>query len=665
MRLQNRIAEFKASFRYRLFSVFTLLTAILSIVLGTLYVTLEIRERNEYAADQLELITQQLVYSIRLPLYAESLDILRQCAENSIKSPHVQAVAIISSDGKLLVDIHKPTTSSTTKTIVKSMEVFSDPLSTSVEAALTGAAPPTAAKIGTVRMERDTSDITREIQQLILSSICIALIFWLTVSFVCYLVLRRVTKSFNELMQGIVTMQNGNYTPRINVVSNDEPGKAALAINQLADSLQQRDEENIKLHQYLLETNNSLEKQIDERILAEQEVRESEQNLKILLDIMPVGVAWTNQEGHIEYLNNFFVEHFGYSREEIRTEEDWYSLAYPDPAYHDQITEVRRSALEAGLKDCNYTPMFEARVTCKDGTTIRQVITKLTMSKKRIIIILIDITDREILQEQIIKAQKLESIGILAGGIAHNFNNALTGVLGFISLASSNLDATHKSHQLLQHAERATKRAAGMAKQLLTFARGGAPFKKPVSALKLVKEATALVLNGTKVRVLIQIPDSIHSVMADENQLSQVFSNLTINAVQAMPNGGTLTIGAENITLEQSSALSAQQTTYVRLTFTDEGHGIAATDLNKIFDPYFTTKPSNTGLGLASTHSIISKHGGQISVVSTINQGTTFTLLLPSNGLVPALCNKIKEPLLHVAPPEIGSILASTEKGVN
>jgi len=660
MPFQNRLKEFKSSFQFRLFSAFSLLLAALSILLGTLYVKVEIREGNDYATSQLHLLTQQLVYSVRLPLYAENRETLQQIAEQVAKAPHLHAVDIISSEGKLLASINIPPRSSTTETIVESMDVFSDPLALSVEEALTGAAPGPASKIGTVRIERETSDLSSNARRLIISSAGIAAIFWLTISGICYLVLRRVTHSFNALMAGIESMQSGNYTSRIDVIANDEPGRAAIAINQLADSLNRQNAENLQLHQDLLKINHSLEAEISERIQAELTVRESEQKLKSLLDIMPVGVAWADQAGNVEYLNQFFVERFGYNKEDIKIARDWFFNAYPDPGYRRQIIDLQRSEIEADKKKHNYTPMFEARVTCKNGE-VRHIITKLTMSEKRTVMILIDITDREVLQEQIIKTQKLESIGILAGGIAHNFNNALTGVLGFISLTGKQLDESHKAWTMLQHAERATKRAAGIAKQLLTFARGGAPIKKPVSVRKLVEESVELALNGTKVRSQLLIPDSIHSVIADEDQLSQVFSNLTINAVQAMPKGGTLTISAENIETTSNTAVSGQQIAHVRITFTDEGHGIPAAELSKIFDPYYTTKPSNTGLGLASAHSIINKHGGYILVSSNVGQGTTFTLTLPSTGCTIEQIDNKAESLL-TPNRTIGSILVMDDE---
>lgn len=661
MPLHTRFSTFRNSFQSRLLYVFTLLTALLSLLLSTIYVVTAVQQRRTYAITHLHQLAQQMADSVRLPLYAENNDHLLQIAELIFRAPEIQSVVITSLNGTVLVNLRSPAYSESDEKIIEVKEVLSNTLIPSVESALTGGSnSPSPAMIGKIRLERGTSDLSRETRYLVLYSAAAAIIFWLVITTVCYLVLRRVTLSFNKLMYGLKLMQEGDYTTRISTLSNDEPGRAAIAINELSDKLKQRQEENLQLNKDLLWINQSLKEEIAERIQAEQSVRESEQDLKILLDAMPVGVAWAGLDGKLEYINDFFVERFGYSREEIRTADDWFKHAYPDPGYRGQIAELQRSALKAGRKDSSYTPMFESRVTCKDGT-VRQVITKLNMSKKRTVAILIDITDREILQEQIIKAQKLESIGILAGGIAHNFNNALTGVLGFISLAAKQLDESHKATALLQHAEKATKKAAGMAKQLLTFARGSSPFKKAVSLRKLVEETTALTLNGTKVRALIRIPDSTHSVMADEDQLSQVFSNITINALQAMPDGGTISIDAENIKLTGDAALSAQQTSYVRLTFTDEGHGIPAEQLNKVFDPYFTTKPSNTGLGLASVHSIINKLGGQVLVDSTVDQGTTFTLILPSTGQTATLDEPAKEQLL-LPNKVIGSILVMDDE---
>lgn len=243
-----------------------------------------------------------------------------------------------------------------------------------------------------------------------------------------------------------------------------------------------------------------------------------------------------------------------------------------------------------------------------------------------------DISERKLFEKELLKVEKLESLGVLAGGIAHDFNNILTGILGNISFALLCLDPVHKSYKRLAEAEKASIRAGELAQQLLTFARGGEPVKKVFAVKNLLLESVSLILSGSNVKGSFDIPDSNFMIEADEGQISQVFNNIIINATQAMPSGGTLHISASNEILNSPNYASLPAGAYIRISFTDQGCGISATDLNKIFDPYFTTKSSGNGLGLASAHSIISRHGGNIDVISTLGKGTTFTIYLPSAG---------------------------------
>jgi len=243
-----------------------------------------------------------------------------------------------------------------------------------------------------------------------------------------------------------------------------------------------------------------------------------------------------------------------------------------------------------------------------------------------------DITDRKEHEKEQLKIEKLESLGVLAGGIAHDFNNILAGIIGNISIAQIFLDVSHKSHKPLLEAERASVRATELAHQLLTFARGGEPIKKVISIQVLINETISLVLHGSNCKCVVSIPDNIHAIEADEGQLSQAFHNIIINATQAMPGGGTLTVTAENDYLSSANSMEIAEGNYARLTFFDQGCGISEENLSKIFDPYFTTKSAGNGLGLASAHSIISRHGGHIGASSILNKGTTFTIHLPSIG---------------------------------
>lgn len=256
------------------------------------------------------------------------------------------------------------------------------------------------------------------------------------------------------------------------------------------------------------------------------------------------------------------------------------------------------------------------------NTFLRLVISKDQTESFRALLSTTDITAHKRAEEEQLKLKKLESLGVLAGGIAHDFNNLLTGLYGNLELAKLFLPADHKSHKYLDFARESMQRATNLTKQLLTFARGGEPVKKTLPIDALIIETAQFSLRGSNVSLLTHIASALWLVDADKGQISQVITNLVINAQQAMPMGGVVTITAENAEMTDGR--------YVKIMVQDEGVGIAAQYLDKIFDPYFSTKQKGNGLGLASTHSIISKHNGRLTVDSRLNEGTTFTIYLPA-----------------------------------
>jgi signal transduction histidine kinase/CheY-like chemotaxis protein len=309
--------------------------------------------------------------------------------------------------------------------------------------------------------------------------------------------------------------------------------------------------------------------------------------------------------------------------------EEWFFRAYPEPAYREELVSIWYAQIAECLAHGTPVPPRDVKVTCKDGT-VRHAIVNTQVSPHRTVAIFTDITERESRQEELIKKQKLESIGLLAGGIAHDFNNVLTAILGNISLAAMFIEKGHKSSNPLGEAEKAAKQASVLARQLLTFARGGQPVKCAVSLQKVIEDSVSLVVRGSNMSTVVKVPEDLPPIESDAGQMGQVFYNLIINAVQAMPGGGTITIGAGELTLADNNPLSLPPGRYVRVTCADQGCGISPENLKNIFDPYFTTKTGGTGLGLASVHSIVNKHRGHISVSSAVGRGTTFELTLPT-----------------------------------
>jgi PAS domain S-box-containing protein len=247
------------------------------------------------------------------------------------------------------------------------------------------------------------------------------------------------------------------------------------------------------------------------------------------------------------------------------------------------------------------------------------------------VVVFRDVTEKRRLDEERQKADKLESLGVVAGGIAHDFNNLLTAILGNISLALLCAPDPEVGERL-GAAKRATNRAQELAQQLLTFAKGGAPVKQTASMAQLLRDTLSLTLHGSKAHCEFQVSDDLWPVDIDPGQMSQVINNLAMNADQAMPAGGVLHVQAENIELvTHSVSLGLDAGRWVRISLQDQGIGIPEEYLKKIFDPYFTTKPKGSGLGLATAYSIVKNHHGIIAVDSKPGQGSTFTICLPAS----------------------------------
>ena len=334
-------------------------------------------------------------------------------------------------------------------------------------------------------------------------------------------------------------------------------------------------------------------------------------------------------EGHILDVNDASCKLLGYSRKELLT------MRIPDIEVIETPEETGfhiRRVMETGYD------RFETRHKLKDGSVVDVEVScnYLKMGSGLFFVFSRDITDRkraekQKLEEEIIKAQKLDSIGVLAGGIAHDFNNILTAILGNISLSKESLPPESSVSKYLSEAEIATFRAQDLTKQLLTFSKGGAPVKRTISLSQIIRESANFVLRGSNVRCEHLIAEGLKPVEADEGQISQVIHNLIINADQAMPEGGIVRIRCENVFIGTESHLPLKNGSYVKISVEDTGIGIPEDHLQKIFDPYFTTKKKGSGLGLSTAYSIIKKHDGLITADSALGAGTAFHIYLPAS----------------------------------
>lgn len=257
-----------------------------------------------------------------------------------------------------------------------------------------------------------------------------------------------------------------------------------------------------------------------------------------------------------------------------------------------------------------------------------------------------DVTAAKKTAAELLKMQKLESIGVLAGGLAHDFNNILSAILGNASLGVLLAEPQHPVKELLGGIQQAARRASDLTQQLLTFSKGGTPVLRSTEVGALVKESTQFLLRGSSTQVWFDLPEGLPRVLADPGQLSQVVQNLVLNAVQAMDHGGRLRVGAEEVVWEGEGGPPLPPGRYVRLEFADIGPGIDPAHLDKIFEPYFTTKPTGSGLGLSIVYSIVKNHRGWVQVESRLGEGTAFLVWLPVS-LEPAAAPEPAVPVLR------------------
>ncbi|MBU0673457.1 MAG: PAS domain-containing protein [Proteobacteria bacterium] len=248
-----------------------------------------------------------------------------------------------------------------------------------------------------------------------------------------------------------------------------------------------------------------------------------------------------------------------------------------------------------------------------------------------VVLVFQDITEKVKVEAEMVKVQRLESIGVLAGGIAHDFNNILTAVMNNLALARLAEGNWPRVTARLEATEKALLRARELTSQFLTFAKGGAPIKKVISMVDLVRDSVEFALGGSNVRYELTMADELFLVEVDPGQIHQVINNLVMNADQAMPNGGRLYIGMENHLIEEKEKSILAPGRYLKIVFHDEGKGIDEGDLPLVFDPYFSTKPGGSGLGLATVYSIIARHGGHVFVESDGESGSTFIFYLPAS----------------------------------
>ena len=348
---------------------------------------------------------------------------------------------------------------------------------------------------------------------------------------------------------------------------------------------------------------------------------------RCLVEQSLVGICIIQDEKFL-YVNPKFEEILGYTAGELLS----FGSIYDVIAEEDRKTVEENIArrLRGEVESIHYT----LRCRRKDSAVVDIEVhgTKTDYrGRPAVIASVLDVTDRKKMESEFQKAQRLESVGILAGGIAHEFNNILTAINGNIMLAKMYAKPGLEVFDILVEAEKACKRAEDLTRRLLTFSKGGTFFRKKISLERIIGDLTRIASPGSNIVCRPDLPANLWAVEGDEGQIRQAISNLIVNAREAMPEGGVIKIRGENVTSDLLSLPSLKEGAYVKVSVEDQGGGIEEDDLEKVFDPFFTTKEKGSGLGLTGALSIVKNHGGNITVESRAGSGTTFHVYLPAS----------------------------------
>ncbi|HEX3019742.1 MAG TPA: PAS domain S-box protein [Chitinispirillaceae bacterium] len=403
---------------------------------------------------------------------------------------------------------------------------------------------------------------------------------------------------------------------------------------QLLSSLQQtRDELELRVEERtkeLEDRNKQLQFEIQERILAEKDLAEQKEYLSVTLRSIGDGVITVDENESVVLLNKAAEAITGWDHTDAAGKKlsDVFQIKYMEKnatsSYStNSVSDIGNNKAQLqSLSGVNHI-LSENRSAIFDstGNTIGYVI------------VFRDITERELLEEELFKSRKLESVSLLASGLAHDFNNLLTGIITNLFMAKIALPLDSEANNMITNAEKSAFRASSLTKQLLSFARDSSiPAKEVCSLKELIEESVGFFLSGSKCDYKLDLDQQLYMVEIDRGQIDQVLNNVIVNADQSMPQGGTISVKAQNMELQKNAIFPLKAGKYVCISITDEGVGISAENIHKIFDPYFTTRQHGNGLGLSSAYSIVQKHNGHITVQSELNKGSTFSIFLPASN---------------------------------
>jgi PAS domain S-box-containing protein len=625
-------------FAAKVFVIFSALLIIISLSFAAFFVRQQGQSMEEALQRNGSLLSKLLAYNSRIGVYSENKEELIKPVDGVIRQEDVLKVSLFNLDGVILIEQIKSGTDifersekddpAELKRVMDKIKVTGLPFIKDENEWLEFWSPVVSESnystddllffgreasdkkeqiIGFAMISVDKRPLYKQIKAILIKSILIAVIVLLIGSVFLYLLIRRITGPLNRLTEGVRTIGRGEAVEKLPEETSDEIGKLATAFNQMSESLRNR----------------------------EAALKESEEKYRRLFELESDAIFLIEDKtGIILEVNLTASRMYGYSRDELlHMNERDLSIAVENHTQPHNGNSISISVFYHRRKDGTVFPV-EISVTClswqgKDVriSAVRDVTERINAEE-----------ERTKLEAKLSQAQKMEAIGTLAGGIAHDFNNVLGIIVVNSELAMYDTPEGSQAHESLEEIMKACLRARDMVRQILAFSRKDEARTKPIMITSIVKESIKLFRSSmlADIDVIQDIRSESDIIMADPTQIHQILMNLYSNAAYVLKGtGGTITIAMDNIDLLEGRNMAEYPGLipgkYLRISVSDTGKGIPPDILDRIFDPYFTTKKfgEGTGMGLAIAHGIVKSHGGAITVESELGKGTAFKVLFP------------------------------------